>query len=564
MALKTTYSNLSAGLNRLAEAVRDLCTTLEDRPTGQSVALVDAYEDAAVELMAIVDNCLRSARDTRKLLPNAPRALAGLNAQTLRAHRVLIEKLGNRDRLDEVFGLANSLRGGWSQWAKAIAAGIERCREELQSVQDTLVECWQELAERISAGEITFTPGKQLNKTSSCTDLAKATPSQQAQDTIRRILGWRYRGDDAKGFTAALNKSFVLQIVEGHIEWSWAARPFLVQADLGEITGAQASLYARAKVALDMVLPLLDGLVPLRPDPDPEGDTAIRGAIRETLVQLVQELCAVGGPRVSRVDAAFKRLTGAASVASGVRTLTGEIKQLQDRFSLERRYVNTADDEQNLTNFLVLVDYLQSLFASWSSERSFFLWLQQPKPAPISKKQMMKLAEDLGCLVKLSQALDSLAASVQEAYDAMDSVFFGPAERQAKQIAGSSISVEDLLGWIESFATAEGPQLLQDRSQHIVGFKTAIQKLEDLVRTASAVGTDAARSSDQHPGPGQATVCRRQPTRPADTGGRTKVQCAWGRIQAALNQIRTAAADFAVSAGDVGRPARASKYRRSH
>src|ERR1700752_1044729 len=68
------------------------------------------------------------------------------------------------------------------------------------------------------------------------------------QDTIRGVLGWRYRTDDVKGFTAALTKSFQLREVEGHVEWEFKPQFYMIQADLGEITGAQASIYTRAKV----------------------------------------------------------------------------------------------------------------------------------------------------------------------------------------------------------------------------------------------------------------------------------------------------------------------------
>src|SRR5690349_8805900 len=76
-----------------------------------------------------------------------------------------------------------------------------------------------------------------------------------ARDSIRRLLGWRYRADDTKGFLAALSKTFSLKEVQGHVEWDVKPQNYMVQADLGEITGAQASIYSRAKVALDQSTP---------------------------------------------------------------------------------------------------------------------------------------------------------------------------------------------------------------------------------------------------------------------------------------------------------------------
>ena len=131
-----------------------------------------------------------------------------------------------------------------------------------------------------------------------------------AQGAIRDLLGWRYRADDAKGFLAALNKAVDLKEVDGHVESTWKARPIMVKADLGEVTGAQASIYERARVAVEHALPLLDTLKPLRPDADEESTESVRSIVRSALTELVAELANVGGPRVHRVNEYFTRLLG--------------------------------------------------------------------------------------------------------------------------------------------------------------------------------------------------------------------------------------------------------------
>ena len=70
---------------------------------------------------------------------------------------------------------------------------------------------------------------------------------------------------DLAGFQAALTGAFQLREVEGHTAWTWQQRGYAVQADMGALTGAQASIYARAKSALDQILPLLAGLTTLNP-----------------------------------------------------------------------------------------------------------------------------------------------------------------------------------------------------------------------------------------------------------------------------------------------------------
>jgi len=72
----------------------------------------------------------------------------------------------------------------------------------------------------------------------------------------------------------------------------------------------------------------------------------------------------------------------------------------------------------------------------------------------------------------------------------LDSVFIGPAERQTLQIQFSSgdpsMFLEDLLTWIDSFASEEGPRLIQDGGKFAVGesFVPIGTQLQTLVAEA--------------------------------------------------------------------------------
>src|SRR6202040_130047 len=107
------------------------------------------------------------------------------------------------------------------------------------------------------------------------------------------------------------NASFSLKEIEGHTEASWTPRTYAVQTDLsGGITGAQASVYARAKDALDQSLPLLDGLYALFEEAKPEDVTALRATVRSQFIDLVNEFGLLGGPRIPRVTQLFFLLLG--------------------------------------------------------------------------------------------------------------------------------------------------------------------------------------------------------------------------------------------------------------
>ena len=83
----------------------------------------------------------------------------------------------------------------------------------------------------------------------------------------------------------------------------------MVQADLGEVTGAQASIYGRREPPWIMAC-----LLSLWPNGVTPGcgcpKVSIKALVRSALTELVAELGTVGGPRLQRVDDYFFQLLG--------------------------------------------------------------------------------------------------------------------------------------------------------------------------------------------------------------------------------------------------------------
>jgi hypothetical protein len=337
--------------------------------------------------------------------------------------------------------------------------------------------------------------------------------SQLVEGALRDVLGWRPRPTDPRGFIAALSQSFSCQEVQGHTECRWTPRTATVQiqADLGAITGAQASIYSRAKVALDAALPLLDGLYPLDPNADPEDLEATRSIIRSELSALVAELGIEGGPRVFRVDELFLELLGTREEpVTDPEDVGGQLGELRKRFGLERRRINTIEEEQNFTNFLILVDYVNGLLASWISQRGFF---DGSSGKPFFGTQ----------LVLLSRMLAVVGESVEEVEFTLDSVFIGGAERSTLRLffpprsdpaaftdsygqplplppGTPSILLSELLDWVRQFATEDGPRLIQDAGKDGVGaFTPVLDRLRALVRGALTDDHGGVQDPDRLP-----------------------------------------------------------------
>jgi hypothetical protein len=154
---------------------------------------------------------------------------------------------------------------------------------------------------------------------------------------------------------------------------------------------------------------------------------------------------------------------------------------LRDQLGLNftfQDFANTVQDEQDITNFRILSDYVTSLAQSWLNNLRFF---GLDTPTPFFGTQ----------LVLLSRQLSVVAEAVDEVRFTLDSVFIGPAERQTLQlqfpgVSKDSLFAEDLFNWIQSFATEEGPRLIQDGGKFGVKFSflPIAQQLQRLVGSA--------------------------------------------------------------------------------
>jgi hypothetical protein len=324
---------------------------------------------------------------------------------------------------------------------------------------------------------------------------------------IRDVLGWRPRPQDTKAFTAALGASFELTTVEGHVEARYVPRGFAVQADLGGITGGQASLYSRAKNSHTQITEMLESLKPLRPDADPEDCTAFRLLIRDAVRQVVQEFGMPGGPRVQLVDSAFRTLTGFEPVVTGTPALPGFepamtgtpasrhngdvppaarigtagqtaddvpgiLGALRDRMGLTDDNVNTVDEEKIRTSFLTLVDLIIGLQIAWEQQRVAF-----------------GSADGRGFLgtelILINRLLAAAAEQVDELEAVLDSTLISAGERQTIVIdARTRLTLDGLLSWLRTFLTEDGPRIVQDtgRDGITTSFTPTVVTLLDTLR----------------------------------------------------------------------------------
>src|SRR5215212_5779454 len=91
-----------------------------------------------------------------------------------------------------------------------------------------------------------------------------ATNDPVVSRTIRDLLGWTPKRDDVKGFVAAISRSYRIVEVEGIERVAWTPYGYSLQADIGAITGAQASIAKQGQMIRAEAVRIIEGLVPLR------------------------------------------------------------------------------------------------------------------------------------------------------------------------------------------------------------------------------------------------------------------------------------------------------------
>jgi hypothetical protein len=115
---------------------------------------------------------------------------------------------------------------------------------------------------------------------------------------------------------------------------------------------------------------------------------------------------------------------------------------------------NSVDDEQDITNFRVISDYMTSLLMTWLSNFEYFRLSTHKMPAFLGTQ-----------LILIGRQFNVVAETVNEVRFALDSVFIGPNERQQLLLVfqhDPAMYLEDVLTEIEGTVTDEGPRLIKD------------------------------------------------------------------------------------------------------
>ena len=160
MTLHKTIRHLSVELQRLREILDALLiTVMEDRPRQSDVVLVDMIGDTTLELNGLLEEAIAAALDGQQAVAGNPdfdrvrRAMATCHERFNSLSNRFASDLVRYERVAELAQVGR--RGGeWRAWSGSVKQALEACRQPLFDVAETLIRCWEEIAERAAGGSV--------------------------------------------------------------------------------------------------------------------------------------------------------------------------------------------------------------------------------------------------------------------------------------------------------------------------------------------------------------------------------------------------------------------------
>jgi hypothetical protein len=158
MALGKTCETFSVQLNELFRAVDVLQGRARDSES-QDSALPGILGEAADDMHGWLADALAAAREAVEAsagpveLDRTRRALVGAKEAYFHVVEASLPLFAT-ERLEEIEAIGPELKGDWPDWAEHVTDALTQCREQFDTLLPALFDCFEELAERATAGSV--------------------------------------------------------------------------------------------------------------------------------------------------------------------------------------------------------------------------------------------------------------------------------------------------------------------------------------------------------------------------------------------------------------------------
>jgi hypothetical protein len=185
VAIEAAFQHLLDTLAATREAFESLrLTAVEDRPLRDEVLLVERLGNAVDDLQGWLEEAAAAAGEAQQAVRHpldgyrARAALALANDRFIRLeYKFFLEGVGYEE-INELSRFGRRRGREWLGWTGSVIQALDQCRSPLRAVDEALLDCWQELAERLGASSVsvqTTNIGQQISA-------ATLAPGEAARD----------------------------------------------------------------------------------------------------------------------------------------------------------------------------------------------------------------------------------------------------------------------------------------------------------------------------------------------------------------------------------------------
>jgi hypothetical protein len=161
VALENTFRHLTHQLRGLRDNIAAVqVTAREDMPAIGRVMAVDAFSDAVDEALGWIEESLASALQAQSAVGNPPDlqaarlSLVPCHERFHRFEQKFFLEVVSYGRLRDLMIFTKCRGGEWVPWVRSIRLGLDQCAPPVDEAGKALLDCWQELAERVCGSSI--------------------------------------------------------------------------------------------------------------------------------------------------------------------------------------------------------------------------------------------------------------------------------------------------------------------------------------------------------------------------------------------------------------------------
>jgi hypothetical protein len=161
VAIEAAFQHLVGKFDSMHEALASLrLTAVEDRPLRDEVLLVERLANAVDDLIGWLDEALAAACDGQKAVRHpldgyrVREALALANDRFIQLEYKFFSAGVSYEEINELTRFGQRRGREWLGWTRSVIQALDQCRAPILELDEALLHCWRELAERLGTSSI--------------------------------------------------------------------------------------------------------------------------------------------------------------------------------------------------------------------------------------------------------------------------------------------------------------------------------------------------------------------------------------------------------------------------